>query len=105
MRATSSLESRFWNKVRVTPDPDQCWEWQAATRNGYGALGQRRGEPLVYAHRYSYESNGGFIPDGYDVCHKCHNRLCVNPMHLVAGTRAENIAQSKAAGRLQRRVS
>ncbi len=36
--------------------------------------------------------------------HLCHNPECSNPAHLAVGTRKENHATSKAAGRLQRKI-
>ena len=36
--------------------------------------------------------------------HLCHNPVCSNPAHLDVGTRKQNHATSKAAGRLQRKI-
>ncbi|WP_375791707.1 HNH endonuclease signature motif containing protein [Actinoplanes campanulatus] len=44
----------------------------------------------VTAHRYSYESLIGPIPDGLTIDHLCRNRPCINPDHLEPVTQAEN---------------
>ena len=90
---------RFWNAVekdgpQVEGMTGECWIWTASTVRGYGTVrldGKRR-----RAHRVSYEMAKGPIPEGLDVDHLCFNPPCVNPDHLEAVTREENLRRRRA---------
>ena len=82
-----SIRDRFWAKVAVL-DNSVCWEWMAAKSDGYGVF--NKGNRQHKSHRISYEMNNGPIAHGMIVMHKCHNKGCVNPSHLVLGTSQEN---------------
>jgi hypothetical protein len=86
-------EQRFWAKVEKT---DSCWLWTASVNSatGYGRFTPSHGKP-VDAHRFSYQLSHGTIPAGNDVHHVCHVRSCVNPAHLQAVSRSENLRMRK----------
>lgn len=59
-----------------------CWIWQLnLDHRGYGRV-TVRGEKLK-AHRVAYEDAVGQIPAGYEIHHRCEQKDCVNPAHLV----------------------
>lgn len=92
----SYLAERFWAKVDRSGD---CWIWQGRRDNlgQYGVFRLDRRE--VRAHRFSVELSGRSIPEGMVVMHTCDNPPCVNPAHLVVGTRTDNRADCVAKDR------
>ena len=49
------------------------------------------GKKRTYAHRFSYETLVGPIPEGKILDHLCRVRMCVNPDHLDVVTHGENL--------------
>jgi hypothetical protein len=83
------------------PGLTPCWNCTSHRPNsdGYPHCG-RRGRPITI-YLYVYEECFGFLPEGQVVRHKCDNRTCINPEHLVDGTPYDNIHDAISRGRNQ----
>jgi hypothetical protein len=103
MIGDARLPVRFWSKVRVNSITG-CWEWTAATTDGYGSFGVGRNVQRQ-AHRHAYETLVGPVPDGLELDHLCRVRSCCNPAHVEPVTRQVNCERSPIIGKWKASVT
>lgn len=80
---------RFIAKMDI-PRQKGCIAYLGAiSKNGYGVFIINR--KSFSAHRIAYELFVGKVPKNKMVLHKCDNRKCVAPQHLLLGTQRDNM--------------
>ena len=98
------LNYKEYLPTRVKIDDNGCWIWQhTVNEKGYGLMwiykpGKHKGVK-TRAHRVSYETFKGPIPEGKYICHSCDVPSCINPNHLWIGTALQNSHDMIAKGR------
>jgi hypothetical protein len=81
-------------KRRVVIDPfTGCWVWQGPTSGngrggGYGRMSLNG--RTVAVHIVVFTHFFGYVPGNRQVDHRCTNRLCCNPDHLLLVTHKTN---------------
>lgn len=88
-----SDKERFFERVG-NPDNNGCWPWEGAVINKRYKYGSFffRGRKTT-AQRVSYILHIGEIPAELEVDHTCNNPNCVNPAHLQAITKSQNLSK------------
>jgi hypothetical protein len=92
------IKERLLSSISKPKGESGCWLWLGSKLpRGYGILSVQ--SKKKYAHRLSYETFVGPVPDGLDVMHLCDNPSCINPGHLQAGTHKQNMEDCSRKGR------
>lgn len=84
---------QFWQLVKRSSRPDDCWIWQGdRSPSGHGMFQYSGGsEAPRWAHRIAFSLSAMIqVPKGLCVRHTCGLACCCNPAHLIIGTAAEN---------------
>lgn len=80
---------KLWSNVKILSD-NECWEWQGRVDNKqYGIMYVKK--QAMKTHRISYFLTNPFDNQNLIVRHKCNNKKCCNPNHLILGTNGDNI--------------
>ncbi len=90
-----------WLKVSADDYDDVCIDHGRRTKTGYAVSGGAR-HPVHFLHRRIFWELNGALPEA--VMHTCDNPRCINPRHLVGGTRAANNKDRAAKGRSAKSV-
>ena len=96
----SNSNKRFQPKpIQYQIDENGCWNCTShGTNKGYPVVKRGGGNPTAIS-RYSFElHHKRKIKEGMFICHKCDNKLCINPDHLYEGTRLDNARDAVERG-------
>ena len=79
------IQRRF--RHPVTQNENGCWIWEGPlSTNGYARVRNDTLHTIIWYIFY------GPVPKGLEVCHRCCVKRCINPNHLYAGTRKQNMS-------------
>lgn len=76
-----------------------CWIPRDPPRTEKGYVRVKFLGRNVRLHRFVYSLVCGGLRAGAVVRHRCDRRDCCNPLHLLSGTNADNVADREARGR------
>ena len=71
-------------------DKNECWNVTSHVEELQGYIPVSFKGLRTRAHRLSYILMKGDIPKGMIVRHSCDNKSCINPEHLIMGTKKDN---------------
>ena len=97
------IQKYLRSRIKPSRQYPYCWEWLGSFNGpGYGQF-KWNGEYKL-AHREAYYQKYHYIPEGWVCHHRCSNKKCINPSHVVAIPHAENIRLAMK-GRIFKRVN
>lgn len=82
-----SIQTVFKKRIKKT---DGCWYFTKLNGEIIPEYPQFMWKGVsMHAHRVSYLMHNGDVSDGKNVFRSCHNKGCINPEHLQAGSFSE----------------
>jgi len=88
------LPEDWWERVKPGT-VDECWEWLGGASHCYGMCRwEGRWQKAV---RVIWGVVHGPVGPTHCVFHTCGNTMCVNPAHLVVGSRGDYWQQRRRA--------
>lgn len=95
----SDILTRIFHNIHISSvnfyNGTPCWESTYAKTKG-GTYVEIRWKNIRYlGHRLVYQLFVDLIPDKYEIDHLCRVRHCVNPVHLEAVTKRENVLRGQ----------
>jgi hypothetical protein len=102
------INLEHWQKNQA-PGANGCINWTGVKSNvGYGFVGftfaDGRKSPsgndggMMTTHRLAWMMHYNRLPTKRNINHTCHNKLCLNPDHLVEGTQQDKLVEMRRAG-------
>lgn len=98
--ADEPLIRSFWSQVDMSSGPDGCWLWTGLlSLDGFprfvipGMSGRQRAARMAYQLQY------GPLEPGMVVWQRPEERFCVNPAHLLVGTRTDRRRTTRTQGK------
>jgi len=96
-RKKQTIKDRFWSKVDKKGE-DECWEWKGG-KGRYGMFWLKDRNIQSHIIAYLLSNNVNITSRNVVIMHKCDNKLCCNPKHLILGTQKDNIQDMLNKGR------
>lgn len=95
---TIEQQDRFWSNV-ILSLPTDCWWWVGdETSRGYGRFSAATGLQIE-SHRVAFFLTYAIQPETQIIRHRCDNKKCINPRHLILGSFQDNTNDFLEAGR------
>lgn len=87
-----------------TKQVNDCLEWTKCLNSDGYARANFSGNTNGKVHRVVYELCNGKLNGKEVVRHLCDNPVCINPMHLIKGSIADNVADMDLRQRRYRKI-
>ena len=89
--------------IEYEVDSNGCWNCTShALSSGYPR--KMINKQSIQLSRFVYAEHNGAIPEDMVIRHTCDNPKCINPSHLVIGTRSDNMKDMVERNRINRGI-